>query len=168
MKRHLLSFLIITNIIFVIISCDHKLAYKIGSTDDINESKSRKVFINEYNYIVTDSVQDYFYLNFSEIYLEKLWKYGRKYEETILKDDDLQNKYQLVFKYQYEDNIASYYKRIYIESDTNTNNIGLYISGHGLLTSNIFDSSFINDTIRFNVLKTKSKEVIGQLVLIKK
>ena len=147
-----------------LISC-FEMAYMRGSTKGIKESKTRKVFIAEYDYSITDSIRDYYGLEFSELYLEKLWKYGRTYGKTI-HDESLNNKYQLIFRYK-EKELLDYYSRINIATN-DSNMIEFIMSGPNCLYSSMFGAEFIADTLMFKIILIENRKEIGDLVLIKK
>ena len=158
-------FTIILFLIFIT-SC-YKGSYKLGYSNNISESKERNVFIKELKYNITDSLMSDYYFEFSEAFLEKSWKYGSSFEKTILKDEELLNKYRIILSYKHK-YIKPSYCNIFFEANTIQKNIRLFVSNQGSMVSWVFDSYFITDTIRFNIINENSKNKIGELVLTHK
>jgi hypothetical protein len=147
-------------------SCLDKLSYRTGHTYSIKESKERNVFIESYELSFSDSISDFYNLKFREVYIERLFKYGRKYNSTITDNEFLRDKYQLIFRLKQKSMFVplSYLDIYSIKQE----NVTLNIMGRGTLYTNIFDSTFISDTIVFSIVERKTKEKICNMTFIKK
>ena len=73
-------FLILISL-FILNSCHFfKKAGIIGESMSLEESKHRGVFLKEYH-LITDICQK---ITIEEVFVEKGWRYGKRYEETII------------------------------------------------------------------------------------
>ncbi len=160
-------------IAFELQSCMDELAYTLGDSIDITDSQKRHAFVEEYVLLARpDSLQTKYNLYFKEIFIEKLWRYGRTVKKTITKDTRLNFKYQLICIYK-EEYMSNYSRGILIINDTveNSHTKNLQERTYGHLSSSAFDTSFLKDTLRFNVYNLKKfikAEKIGELWFYKK
>lgn len=76
------TFLNFTLIIVLLCSCENQVGYKLkgetGASRDIEESKKRNKFIQEYKFL--SNGQDTYKIN--NVLIEHMWKYGKTFDET--------------------------------------------------------------------------------------
>lgn len=102
MRRNLMYLLCVT-IMFGQTSCDSQ--GHGGVSNDINESKTRNVFISEYEVKPNPySINDTLKLKVLKAWVENEWAYGKFYDETIIIED----KYQLVIEVE-PNSLQNYY-----------------------------------------------------------
>jgi len=146
-------------------SCETPAGH-IGVSQDIKESKKRKVFIAEYTtmpnpYKINDTLQ----ITVKEAWLEKKWAYPKNLDETI----DLEDEYQVCINSEKKDitGIFSYDWMIgtYVEKTMRPSSFSSLMGDFKKLPG---------DTIEYTVQKGDNlsdngdKIIIGKFVLIKK
>jgi hypothetical protein len=141
-------------IVLFIFSCQDKLAYQVGNSMSISDSKKRGAFCMECKVVFKpDSIREYYDFYFKEIFLEKIWNYGRTQNVTYY---DTTNKDKYHFICVYEDNY-SYPYPIEIFADSHNkirHHLVLNQRTKGFLNSGAFKlSAFIDDTLTFNIYK---------------
>lgn len=153
------------------------MAYMTGASSSIEEAKMRNTYCYEYLFeIKPDSIRSYWGIDFKEIFLEKQFKYGRKWSQTIL-DQQVENKFRIICVLNEEgylpnisfDNVSNHVNDFSnnFSSDSSCKRVKLATFHNSTITSNILNKSLLSDSLNFEIYKKQTNGKRKDMVKIK-
>lgn len=154
-------FTVISLFSFFFIRCDIGFEGQLASSCNIEESKKRNVFIA--SYCLPKNVYDS--LNIKEAFVERTWRNGQNFEETVISlDTNSWQTYQFCIKI--EDGMENIYYNKYALKVFDTERPG-YVKESIICD---IDSLSIKDTVLVDLLDKRTEwpfKKIGQLIFVK-